>query len=74
MKKKIDILGKTYSYTLEHDNTIIPSTRTVVFNAESLGKIYCRGKQQNGYSVEERPDIEIGHSMNRADLQWFLDP
>jgi len=64
MKKTMLLLGETVQYELIKTNESAITKRTVRYQDKDLGTIVCRGMQRNGYEVEGREDIAIGHSMS----------
>lgn len=71
MHNQATILGETHSYELrKQPDSVGIVKRDVVYDGQTLGTVYCRGQQRNGYEIEGREDVAIGHSQ--SGLAQFL--
>lgn len=64
MIRKTTILGQEHQYEMRKNPDTTMTKRDVIYDGQNLGTVYCRGMQRNGYEVENRPDITIGHSQS----------
>lgn len=64
MLKHTTILGKTHQYESRINTEQDVTRREIYYKGDFLGIVSCRNQQRNGYQVENRTDLEIGHSQS----------